>query len=98
MYSISELAGNKVCKDNNLRIDLATYSDPLRLRQKGWGDGSLSVSLSASTNENWIIAKATFTIVQDIYNLSLLQELKEYFNDKGAIRELKSKCSIYTRI
>jgi hypothetical protein len=25
-----------------------------------------------------------------------LQELKEYFNDKGAIRELKSKCSIYT--
>ena len=40
----------------------------------------------------------TFTKVQDIHNLSLLQEIKSFFfHNIGGIYELSKVCSIYKR-
>jgi len=37
----------------------------------------------------------SFTIAQDIHNLSLLNEIKSYFNDRGEVFELSKQCNIY---
>jgi len=37
----------------------------------------------------------SFTIVQDKYNLSLLNEIKSFFNETGGIYEIASNCSLY---
>lgn len=36
-----------------------------------------------------------FTIVQDVHNLSLLDEIKAYFNGKGGVYTISDRCSIY---
>lgn len=68
------------------------------------GDGSLAVSLIKSQKEadsggykGRITCKFNFTIVQDVHNLSLLDEIKSYFNGEGQIYELKNSnnCFIY---
>lgn len=37
----------------------------------------------------------SFTIVQDKHNLSLLNEVKSFFNNAGGIHEIGSNCSLY---
>jgi hypothetical protein len=37
----------------------------------------------------------TFTIVQDRHNVSLLNEIKAYFNDKGGVYNIGKECNIY---
>lgn len=37
----------------------------------------------------------SFTIVQDKHNLSLLNEVKSFFNNAGGIHEIASNCSVY---
>lgn len=39
--------------------------------------------------------RSAYTIVQDVHNLSLLTEIKSYFNNLGGIYKLNEKCSIY---
>lgn len=65
------------------------------------GDGNLSVyftkptnSVNSKTNSKLNIGVG-FTIVQDSHNISLLKEIKSYFNDKGNIYEISKNCSIY---
>lgn len=36
-----------------------------------------------------------FTIVQDVHNLSLLDEIKSYFDNRGGIHKISDHCSIY---
>lgn len=74
------------------------------------GDGNLSVSLiksstsklvpsvslkDAAIDKNKIFLKTNFTIAQDVHNISLLDEIKSYFNDTGFIYKLNNHCSIY---
>lgn len=73
------------------------------------GDGSLSVyfvnaSSSVCSQDQVFLADPSkvplyigfsFTIVQDSYNLELLNEIKSYFNDVGGIYEINKNCSIY---
>lgn len=63
------------------------------------GDGSLSLSLlkleNQKKNTNLITARCSFNIIQDIHNSSLLDELKEYFNNKGYIYKLGDNYSVY---
>jgi len=68
------------------------------------GDGSLSVSLVKSSkvsdsgeDKNRVSLKVNFTIVQDEHNLSLLDEIKNYFNGEGHIYGVNSsnKYGIY---
>lgn len=62
------------------------------------GDGSLSVYVKSLSQEgkNFKLSMGyTFTIVQDIHNFSLLQEIKSYFNDVGNIYDLTNNCQIY---
>ena len=88
-------------KQNNLTLDFI----------KGCfdGDGSLSVYVkslkqiavplgapNASEGKEFKLSLGyTFTIVQDIHNLSLLQEIKSYFNNVGDIYEVNKVCNIY---
>jgi hypothetical protein len=37
----------------------------------------------------------SFTIVQDRHNVSLLNEIKSYFNDKGGVYSISKECNIY---
>jgi hypothetical protein len=64
------------------------------------GDGGLSLSLlnprKTKGDNNIITVRPNFTIVQDLHNISLLDELKKYFNDKGYIHKLSNNCSIYS--
>lgn len=53
----------------------------LRKFGKNPKEGDIKVSIGFS-----------FTIVQDIENLSLLNEIKSYFNNKGGIYELSKQC------
>lgn len=39
--------------------------------------------------------RCSFTIVQDKHNLSLLKEIKSFFNETGDIYEINDNCSIY---
>lgn len=63
------------------------------------GNGSLSVSLlnqqSEKTGMFKISARASFTLVQDIHNLSLLHEIKNYFKQEGNIYKLSDNCVRY---
>jgi hypothetical protein len=64
------------------------------------GDGNITVSLSNSSSsklveKSRISVNISFTIVQDVHNISLLDELKMYFNNKGNIYKLSNNCSIY---
>lgn len=52
--------------------------------QEGGGRGDTKVSVRFS-----------FTIVQDRHNLSLLNEIKSYFNEKGGIYYISKECNIY---
>ncbi|RKF54623.1 hypothetical protein GcC1_210001 [Golovinomyces cichoracearum] len=55
------------------------------------GDGGLSAYFKSikKTPEGFICNMGfSFTIAQDIHNLSLLNEIKSYFNDRGEILEL----------
>lgn len=60
------------------------FNSIFMLRKLGKKAGDIKVSIGFS-----------FTIVQDIENLSLLNEIKSYFNNKGGIYELSKQCSIY---
>lgn len=72
------------------------------------GDGGLSVYFSKSpdSDSTQVLEKSpatpsklsvgfSFTIVQDVHNLSLLDEIKSYFNDKGGVYKINDNCSIY---
>jgi len=73
------------------------------------GDGGLSVYFvdSSSPSEDKSCPPAeearstqlsvgfSFTIVQDIHNLSLLHEIKSFFNNKGGVYKINDNCSIY---
>ena len=67
------------------------------------GDGGLSVYFSKSpdcdSTQKSLPSKLSvgfsFTIVQDVHNLSLLDAIKSYFNDKGGVYKINDNCSIY---
>ena len=56
------------------------------------GDGSLSLSLidfkEAKAGDNIVSVKLNLVMTQDIHNVSLLEEVKEYFNNKGSVNKL----------
>lgn len=58
------------------------------------GDGSLSVSLLKMKN-TLVKARPSFVIVQDIHNISLLNEVKMFFYDVGAVYEMNDKYALY---
>jgi hypothetical protein len=47
-------------------------------------EGKLSLSVGFS-----------FTVVQDRHHISLLNEIKPYFNDEGGVYDISKKCNIY---
>jgi hypothetical protein len=62
------------------------------------GDGNLTayiVSLTKDAQSYKLSMRFAFTIVQDVHSLSLLEEIKSYFNNAGTIYELSNNCSIY---
>jgi len=70
------------------------------------GDGSLSVFFVKSSSSvrlediegpdpSKLSVGISFTIVQDVHNLSLLNEIKSYFNGLGGIYKINTNCSIY---
>lgn len=65
------------------------------------GDGGLSVYFvdSKQTTETSFPSKLSlgfsYTIVQDVHNISLLHEIKSYFNNKGGVYKINDNCSIY---
>lgn len=62
------------------------------------GDGGLSVyfnSIQKSEGDIKLSIGFSFTIVQDVENLSLLYEINSYFNNKGGIYKLSKLCNIY---
>jgi len=73
------------------------------------GDGGLSVyfnkkaptssALPNSQAGDLAIPKLSvgfsFTIVQDSHNLSLLNEIKSYFNERGGVYKINNNCNIY---
>ena len=60
------------------------------------GDGGLSAYFKSIKKEGFICNMGfSFTIAQDIHNLSLLNEIKSYFNDRGEVLELSKQCNIY---
>lgn len=61
------------------------------------GDGNLSayiVSLTKDAQNFKLSMRFAFTIVQDVHSLSLLDEIKSYFN-VGTVYKLSDNCSIY---
>lgn len=61
------------------------------------GDGGLSVYFvkpSGGSASNPSIG-FSFTIVQDVHNLSLLDEIKSYFGDRGGVYKISEQCNIY---
>jgi hypothetical protein len=67
------------------------------------GDGNLSAYfIKPTSSDNSLVEGSpklsigfSFTIVQDSHNISLLNEIKSYFNDKGGVYEISKNCSIY---
>ena len=62
------------------------------------GDGNITVYLVPHTNVDKDIKYSigcSFTIVQDIHNLSLLEEIKKYFNNVGSILNISNNCVLY---
>ena len=69
--------------DGGLSVFFVKPSSSVRSQAtKGPGPSKLSVGFS-------------FTIVQDSHNISLLNEIKSYFNDIGGIYEINKNCSVY---
>lgn len=56
------------------------------------GDGSLSMSIKLSSNKYKLYL--TFELIQDIFNESVLFEVKEYFDNIGIIKKHKSQRSV----
>lgn len=89
---ISKLTDSiKNFKSNNLTLDF--------IQGLFDGDGNLTayiVSLLRNDALNFKLSmRFAFTIIQDVHNLSLLEEIKSYFDNKGTIYELSKNCSIY---
>ena len=71
------------------------------------GDGGLSVYFNKPTSSALPNSQAgdlatpklsvgfSFTIVQDSQNLSLLNEIKSYFNERGGVYKINNNCNIY---
>lgn len=63
------------------------------------GDGNITVFFtskkSTSSESNQCYVGFNFTIVQDKQNLTLLNEIQMYFNDKGRIYNISKECKIY---
>lgn len=62
------------------------------------GDGGLSAYFKSIKKLEGAIKVSigfSFTIVQDIHNLSLLNEIKSYFNNVGGVYELSKQSNIY---
>ena len=66
------------------------------------GDGNLTVYLVGVKSENSgedkfykVTMRSAYTIVQDVHNLSLLNEIMSYFSNVGGIYKLNDKFSIY---
>ena len=65
------------------------------------GDGGLSSyfvdskSSIESTGSSKLSIGFSYTIVQDVHNISLLHEIKSYFNNKGGVYKINDNCSIY---
>lgn len=63
------------------------------------GDGGLSAyffkpSVKEGSASNTSIG-FSFTIVQDSHNLSLLDEIKSYFDGRGGVYKISNQCNIY---
>jgi len=88
---ISKLKNSiKNFKSNNLTLDF--------IQGLFDGDGNLTayiVSLNKDALNFKLSMRFAFTIIQDVHSLSLLNEIKSYFDNKGAIYELSKNCSIY---
>lgn len=90
---ISELTNSiKNFKQNKLTLDFV----------HGLFDGDRGLSLSLSpapktkNNNKLALVSVTFTVVQDTHNLSLLEEVRAYFDGTGNIYEIKPNCSIFS--
>jgi hypothetical protein len=59
------------------------------------GTDTLLCELQNGGGETKLSVGFTFTIVQDRHNISLLNEVKSYFNDKGGIYNIRKECNIY---
>jgi hypothetical protein len=65
------------------------------------GDGGLSSyfvdskSSIESSSPSKLSIGFSYTIVQDVHNISLLHEIKSYFNNKGGVYKINDNCSIY---
>lgn len=66
------------------------------------GDGNLTVyivavkAVNSGEGRNYkVTMRLAYTVVQDVHNLSLLNEIKSYFNNVGGIYKFNEKCSIY---
>lgn len=90
--SVSLVNPSKSSKGGRSALENVTEGDKEPLRDKISEDG---VGCPA---RKIILVKMKFTIVQDIHNLSLLEEIKKFFNDKGSIYALKNSanCYVYT--
>lgn len=51
--------------------------------------------IEVGVGETKFYIACSFTIVQDKHNLSLLNEVKSFFNNAGGIHEIGSNCSLY---
>jgi len=63
------------------------------------GDGGLSAYFVKPSGKEGSAANPSigfsFTIVQDFHNLSLLDEIKSYFGDRGGVYKISDQCNIY---
>lgn len=88
---ISKLTNSlKIFKLNNLTLDF--------MQGLFDGDGNLTayiVSLKKDGLKFKLSMRFAFTIIQDVHNISLLNEIKSYLNNTGTIYKLNDKCSIY---
>lgn len=59
------------------------------------GTDAQQCELQKEVGETKLSIGFSFTIVQDKHNLSLLNEIKSYFNDKGGVYNISKECNIY---
>lgn len=63
-----------------------------------WGGGLSAYFVKPSGKEGSASNPSigfSFTIVQDVHNLSLLDEIKSYFGDRGGVYKISDQCNIY---
>lgn len=58
------------------------------------GDGHITVSFKPNRQKNYFNLEVSLGIVQDLYNESLLEEIKLFFNNVGNIRKRNDENSI----